>query len=260
MAASTRDSNRRVRAIGVLLFLSAPLALAAAAAPNEPPFDWAADVLNSNFRTDVHELSGNVRVAQGPMSIESEQATAVALQTDHSKWTFERSVHIKTAEADLKSSAASAAFVNGEISEARATGSPAYFEQRGGPVDKQVKGRAGIIEYDFDKGIVRLSDDVWFSYGGNEFRTNKVIYNLREERVVANPDGQNAGRVNITVRPKNGEIKLNSSKPAKPGATSGKDPASRKDTDTGSNPDTSPDTSQDAKPTAPDTGKNGTGT
>jgi len=209
----------------LLLFAATLAGAAAAPAPGEPPFDWGADVLNSNFRTDVHELSGNVRVSQGPMSIESEQATAKALQTDHSQWTFERAVHIKTAEADLKSNTASAEFVKGLISQARATGTPAYFEQRGGPPDKQVKGRAGIIEYDFDKGIVKLSNDVWFSYGGNEFRTSKVIYNLRDERVVANPDGQDSGRVNITVRPKTGEVKLNSGKPGKD-----EDPKTRKPT------------------------------
>jgi len=215
MAASTRDSATRC-AFAALLLLGASLA-DAAAAPNatQQPFDLVADVQNSDFRTDVHELTGNVRLTQGPMSIEAEQAIATALQTDHSKWTFDRAVHIRTAEADLKSSSASAAFVRGEISEARATGSPAYFEQLGSAPDKQVKGRAGIIEYDFDKGIVKLSQDVWFSYGGNEFRTSKVIYNLRDERVVANPDGQNAGRVNITVRPKNGDIKLNSTKPSR---------------------------------------------
>jgi lipopolysaccharide transport protein LptA len=209
----------------LLLFAATLAGAAATPAPGEPPFDWGADVLNSNFRTDVHELSGNVRVSQGPMSIESEQATAKALQTDHSQWTFERAVHIKTAEADLKSNTASAEFVKGLISQARATGTPAYFEQRGGPPDKQVKGRAGIIEYDFDKGIVKLSNDVWFSYGGNEFRTSKVIYNLRDERVVANPDRQDSGRVNITVRPKTGEVKLNSGKPGKD-----EDPKTRKPT------------------------------
>ena len=215
MAASTRNSTATGCAVALLLLLRASFAMAAAADPREQPFDLVADVQNSDFRTDVHELSGNVRFSQGPMSIESEQATAKALQTDHSQWTFERSVHIRTAEADLRSSSASAFFVKGEIAEARATGAPAYFEQLGGPPDKRVKGRAGVIEYDFGKGIIKLSDDVWFSYGGNEFRTNKVIYNLRDERVIANPDGQDSGRVNITVRPKTGEMKMNTVKPDK---------------------------------------------
>jgi len=215
MAASTRNSVATGCAVALLLLLRASLVTAAAADPREQPFDLVADVQNSDFRTDVHELSGNVRFSQGAMSIESEQATAKALQTDHSQWTFERAVHIRTAEADLKSSSASAFFVKGEIAQARATGTPAYFEQLAGPPDKRVKGRAGVIEYDFGKGIIKLSDDVWFSYGGNEFRTNKVIYNLRDERVIANPDGQDSGRVNITVRPKTGEMKMNTVKPDK---------------------------------------------
>jgi len=243
MAASTRNSTTARCAVALLLLLSESFANAAAPDPREQPFDLVADVQNSDFRTDVHELSGNVRLTQGAMSIESEQATAKALQTDHSQWTFERSVHIRTADADLKSNSASAAFVKGQIAEARATGSPAYFEQRGGPPDKQVKGRAGVIEYDFGKGIVTLSQDVWFSYGGNEFRASKVIYNLRDERVVANPDGQDAGRVNITVRPKTGEMKVN---PASPVQDPAKNPA----------PDPSRDPSRDKGPAS---GGNGAG-
>jgi hypothetical protein len=33
--------------------------------------------------------------------------------------------------------------------------------------------------------------------------------------VIANPDGQDSGRVNITVRPKTGEMKMNTVKPDK---------------------------------------------
>lgn len=166
----------------------------------------SADVVNSDPRNDVHVMSGNVRITQGPMSMQAEQATATDLQSDHSRWTFERSVHIQTADADLKSNSASAAFSGGTIAAAVIKGSPATFEQRNPSADKNVRGRANVIEYDFAKGTVKLTDNVWFSYGGNEFRGNTVVYNLQDERVTVNStgvnqDGKTPGRVDITIRP-----------------------------------------------------------
>lgn len=171
----------------------------------------SADVQNSDLRNDVHVMSGNVRITQGPMSMEAEQATVTDLQSDHSRWTFERSVHIQTADADLKSNSASAVFSGGQIAEAVIKGTPATFEQRNPSADKSVRGRANVIEYDFAKGTVKLTDNVWFSYGGNEFRGNTVIYNLLDERVTVNSastnqDGKTPGRVNITIRPGAGQV------------------------------------------------------
>lgn len=171
----------------------------------------SADLLNSDTRNDVHVLTGNVRVTQGQLTMESEQATASALQSDHSRWTFERAVHIRTADADLRSNSATAVFAGGQVAEAVVKGTPATFEQRSAAADKNVKGRANLIEYDFGKGVVKMSQDVWFSYGGNEFRGDVVIYNVKEERVVVNPGGNNGGesqggRVNITIRPGSGAI------------------------------------------------------
>ena len=89
--------------------------------------------LNSDFRSDTLDLSGNVRVTQGPMSIEAGAAKASDVRSENSRWTFEQAVHIVTSEADLQSDSASAAFVGGQIGDARdAEGSPAQFEQRGG--------------------------------------------------------------------------------------------------------------------------------
>jgi lipopolysaccharide transport protein LptA len=179
-----------------------------------------ADFGELDLRNDQHRLQGNVRIEQGDLSIEADEALASALQTDDSRWTFERSVHLQTAEVDLKSNTATAEFTKGALAEAKAIGTPAIFEQRSASEDKQARGRAGQIKYDVVKGIVTLTNDVWFSYGGNEFRGNVVVYNVREERVLVNPQGKNDGRVNITIRPRNG-VKLPASPPRTPEPESG---------------------------------------
>jgi lipopolysaccharide transport protein LptA len=167
--------------------------------PNEE-FNWDAKVVTSDFRTDTLEISGNVRVTQGPMSIEAGAAKANGVRSQNSSWTFENSVHILTGEAELQSDTARAAVVGGQLASARAEGSPAQFAQRGGRTDGQVRGRAGVIEYDFTRGIVTLTDNVWFSNGKDEFRGDVVIYNVRDERVQINPGGQGR-RVHGVIRP-----------------------------------------------------------
>jgi lipopolysaccharide transport protein LptA len=195
-----------------IVFASTCLACSAHAAELPGNFQFGAgatvafDLAELDLRNDMHVLTGNVHVVQGLTSIDAARATANALQTPRTRWTFDKDVHIKTADADLKSDSANAAFVNGKMASAVAKGTPAYFEQRRAGSEKSaerlVKGRAGTIDYDLAQGIVKLSDQVWFSYGGNEFRGDVIIYNIRDERVTVNPGGQNSGRVNITVAPK----------------------------------------------------------
>ena len=206
-----RLAERAMLRAAVLLWVM-PAAYAAAPTLSGGEIKLSADVVNADPRNDVHVMSGNVRITQDAMSMEAEQATATALQTDHSRWSFERAVHIQTPEADLKSDWASAVFAGGLVAEAVVKGSPATFEQRNpASPDKTVRGRASVIEYNFTKGTLTLTDNVWFTYGGNEFRGNIVVYNLNDERVTVNsapvnPNGKPPGRVNITIRPGAGQI------------------------------------------------------
>lgn len=201
MAASNR--NNLARAASALLFVA--LGASAGAAEFVRPgdtFAWDADVVTSDFRTDTLEISGNVIVKQGPMSIQAGAAKATDVRSENSRWTFQNAVHILTSEAELQSDSASAAIVGGQMARARAQGSPAQFEQRGGRNDRQVRGRAGVIDYDFVAGVVTLTDNVWFSNGKDEFRGDVVIYNVRDERLQINPGGQ--GRVRGIIRPNQG--------------------------------------------------------
>jgi lipopolysaccharide transport protein LptA len=201
MAASIRNNRARMLSALLLAALGASASAADLVRPNEE-FNWDAKVVTSDFRTDTLEISGDVRVTQGPMSIEAGAAKAQDVRSQNSRWTFENAVHIVTSEAELQSDSASAAVVGGQLARARAEGSPAQFAQRGGRSDGQVRGRAGVIEYDFAAGVVKLTDNVWFSNGKDEFRGDLVIYNVRDERVQINPGGQ--GRVRGIIRPRQG--------------------------------------------------------
>jgi lipopolysaccharide export system protein LptA len=162
MPASIRNNLAGLAAVA-LLALGANARAAELLRPGDA-LNADADVVTSDFRTNTLEFSGNVRV-----------------------------------EADLQSDSANAAVVGGQLARARAEGSPAQFQQRGGSGDRQIRGRAGVIEYDFAAGIVKLTDQVWFSNGKDEFRGDVVIYNVRDERLQINPGGQ--GRVQGIIRP-----------------------------------------------------------
>ena len=207
-----KHESRRARSgLGALLLLAFAAPGSAVQAPSlDADFVWSADVVNSDFRNNTLDISGNVRVTQGPKSIEAQTARARNGQAEKQQWTFEKDVHIRTEEADLQSNLATAAVVNGQIANARIEGSPARFEQVGTENNRQVRGRAGVIEYDFNTGVVKLSNQVWFSNGKDEFRGDVVIYNVRDERVQINPGGS-SNRVRGIIRPSNGAKPKNNS-------------------------------------------------
>lgn len=210
MADSTRNPEPPARSslLRVIASMAGALTLTGAAlpvmaaAPSQQDFIWSADVLSSDFRSDTLDLSGNVRVAQGDKSIQAGQAKARDVRAPRSRWLFEQAVEIRTSEAELFSTSASTQVVDGRIADARIEGNPARFQQRSTDASRQVSGRAGVIEYDFNSGIVKLSQQVWFSNGQDEFRGDVVIYNVRDERVQINPDGQSPGRVQGIIRPR----------------------------------------------------------
>jgi lipopolysaccharide transport protein LptA len=208
MAASSRNDRAPSRstwlvaaALAITPALAAELSLDKAL-DLKTELDYVADVMTLDMRADMLDLAGNVRVLQGPLSIESGTATATAQgrRSGESQWTFQNAVRINTAEAALQADTARAAVVDGRIASARIEGKPAQFEQRA-KADRQMRGRAGVIEYDFAAGVIKLTGDVWFSNGKDEFRGDVVVYNVRDERVQINPGGREPGRVRGTIRP-----------------------------------------------------------
>ena len=169
----------------------------------EEDFRYSFETSEVDFRSDTAELAGNVRVIQGLNSIEAQEATVKAFRSENSQWHFREDVRVRTAEAELKSQSADATFKDEELTEARAEGSPAQFQSVGAAAQATLaRGHARLIEYDLRNETVRLSGDVWFGYGKDEFRGETIIYYLRDERVVVNPPGEAPGRVRGIIRPK----------------------------------------------------------
>ena len=156
-----------------------------------------------DFKNDIAQFFGHVRVTQGTNSIEAQQAVARAFRSENKQWEFRDAVLVKTAEAELTAQSATAAFENNVLVQARVEGSPAHFERRADGSERLARGRARSIEYDVVREVVTLSGDVWFGYGSDEFRGDTVVYDLRDERVRV--DARDTGRVRGVIRPRGDE-------------------------------------------------------
>ena len=146
-----------------------------------------------------------VRIAQGGLAIEAEDGTATGLDFKDSRWLFKGNVRITMPDGSLAADEARIAFAANLISTALITGSPAHFEQKR---DKGIaRGRALKIEYQPAAATVRLTEDAWLSDGNNEISGQTLVYNMRDQRVLANPDEQGSQPVRITINPKKPEPK-----------------------------------------------------
>lgn len=192
--------------------LAAALVLAPAPSPaaerRDLPITVEADSSDFDYRNSVLVFR-NVRITQGDARVEAALATATGLEFENSRWQFEGRVRITVADGRLESDSATVRFVNNEIDGAEVAGSPARFRQeRQGQV---AEGRAARIDYDLGSQQVRLSGGAWLSDGRNEISGTRLVYGLREQRVLAEASEQGGEPVRITIQPR-------PARPPEPGA------------------------------------------
>jgi lipopolysaccharide export system protein LptA len=145
------------------------LALAAACAlpvhaqrdDKSQPVNFTADSGEVNYQTKVGNLSGNVVITQGTMTIRADRIT------------FRQN-------ADNSISAT-------------AHGNPITFRQKRDGVDEYFEGYAQRAEYDGEKELLELFDRALLKRGQDEIRSNYISYNTRSEqfRAEGRPDAAN---------------------------------------------------------------------
>jgi lipopolysaccharide transport protein LptA len=145
----------------------------------------------------------SVRISQGRLWIEADSATANGLNFDSSVWQFTGHVRVGLIDGTLESADARITFKSNQVDVADITGSPAMFEQK--RPNGVAHGRASHIEYRPTLGTVRLTGDAWLSDGTNEISGATLVYDLVNQRVIANPDDQGDQRVRLTIQPKKTE-------------------------------------------------------
>lgn len=185
-------------ALAALLALAPPLAMAANPRATLP-ISVEAESSDFDYKNGVLVFT-RIRIIQGDARVEADRATATGLDFENSNWLFEGQVRITAEGGFLSSEAANVKFVNNEISSAEVTGSPARFAQQRG--EQRAEGRARHIDYQLTSGRVRLAGDAWLTDGSNEITGSTLVYNMREQRVVAEAGEQGGQPVRIIINPK----------------------------------------------------------
>lgn len=183
--------------------LAATLATGSAAAPVDAkaPINLEAASSDFDYRNNTL-LFRRVKITQGPLTVEAQEASATGLEFENSQWILKGQVRITMPDGKLASDSAAVSFKDNQIVSAQVLGTPAVFEQRLEKSGQLAKGHAGSIEYDVRNGTVRLSGDAWLSDGQSEIRGNTLVYDIGRQRVAANPGETEPGGVRITINPK----------------------------------------------------------
>ena len=143
----------------------------------------------------------HVKISQGKLAVEADQAQANGVNFDNSRWLFRGKVRINVEQGFLTSDDAEITFANKLLTKAVVNGDPAEFQQRREKTGQLARGRAQSIVYDVKLGTVVLSRDAWLSDGQNEIRGESLKYSVAEQRVIADAAEQGSKRVRITITP-----------------------------------------------------------
>jgi lipopolysaccharide export system protein LptA len=159
----------------------------------------ALDADSSEFdRKNDKLLFSGLRITQGSLHIEADEAEASRLDFENSQWTFSGNVVIENVGTIAFCDYAEILFRDHLIENAMMSGSPVKFSQNRPEDDSVTRGRANIMEYSLQDGIIRMSEDAWLSDGANEVSGNRITYDLVREFIMADADESGQVRMKIT--------------------------------------------------------------
>ncbi|KPK56039.1 MAG: hypothetical protein AMS22_02410 [Thiotrichales bacterium SG8_50] len=155
-----------------LLVLAAYLwASASWAADPQPqlPIEVQADRVTLNEKTGTSEYSGDVRLTQGPISINAER---LVVQQEERK-----------------------------IARLVIEGQPAQFEQAGGDGQEAVRAEARRMEYDAAAQKLYLTNEVKVWHGRSQFQGERIEYDARKRIVYAGSAEGGKERIQAIIHP-----------------------------------------------------------
>lgn len=172
--------------IGLLLTALACFAGPGSSQPTDEPLPISLDADSSSFdrRTETIAFRG-LRITQGSMGIEADEAQATGLDFEKSEWHFSGNVRITIDSATIRSDNADLRFEAHELLMAELSGEPAMFEDLSAVGEEPIRGGANLLYYDNVTRTLRMSDGAWLSEGTTQFTGCDLIYDLDEERITS---------------------------------------------------------------------------
>lgn len=184
------------RTLLLALALTGPTAIA------QSPLPISLDADSSSFdrKTNVVRFKG-LRLSQGALSIEAEDAEATGLDFADSRWRFAGGVTISVESARISSQTAELSFKNHELGEAILRGEPARFRDQSEVTGADISGRAGLFDYNNSQGTIRMVGEALLQEGSNRISGCELVYDLVQEAITANSE-ECGERVNLTIVPR----------------------------------------------------------
>lgn len=185
---------------------SAPLAIAQDADLNlrRLPWDIFAETMEVDGKTSTYIYTG-VQFSQGNISIKADEGRATRRDQENSAWQFAGNVVIDVDSGHIECDNANLQFDDNELKIAVVTGSPAAFRVTRPGNDNSTTAKAGRLSYDVVAGVIEFSDNATITEGGNQISSNFLVYNILEQKINADSQGDEDGRVRITYTPEGGE-------------------------------------------------------
>jgi len=206
MGSSTPNLRRSVVAAAGLCVALVALAAFSATRDSELPINLEAASTDFDYKNNSLVFK-RVRITQGEMQVDAEEARATGLNFDNSEWKLKGDVRISVPEGNLSSSEATVTFRNNEILRAVVVGSPASFEQKLRESQQVARGRAGKITYDVKASTVQLNGNAWLTDGQNQIEGESLVYKIDEQRVAT------SSPTKITINPRTSEVKIEGQPP-----------------------------------------------
>jgi len=201
MDASNPKLPRAGRIAAGMLLLVVAAAGTAAVRNSELPINVEAASTDFDYKNNSLVFK-RVRITQGDMQVDAEEARATGLNFDNSEWQLTGDVRILVPDGSLSSSEATVTFRDNQILRAVIVGTPASFQQKLRQSQQLARGRASTITYDVKASTVQLNGDAWLTDGQNQIEGATLIYDIGQQRVAANPNATTPGGVKITINPK----------------------------------------------------------
>jgi len=163
-----------------------------------------------NYKTGTVDFK-DVVLSQGNTRVRADRANTTCLsqgpstgaQCANSRWTFQGNVRIDAPpRGSLRSDQAVVEVRDNRIARATVTGSPAVFEQQHEGAMGETRGHADQIVYDVGAATVSLTNDAWVSLAGgsNDITSQRIVYDIRSEKVQATSPGTQGVHITLTPR------------------------------------------------------------
>lgn len=177
------------------------------AGAGKPPVRYQCEHAQMDYRGTVLHLHGNVKIWQGDISIEAEEADGRGENHEFkdSHWAFSGKVHVRSeSQGDLRADHGTVEIKTGQLNSALVSGTPALFEQTRPTGGWLAKGHATSIDYEVTAATVTLSGDAALKddQNGVDLHGPTIAYNVRDMALEA--DGAPGVRARETITPGSG--------------------------------------------------------